>query len=98
MIEMDKDSTNGSVEEQVSKGNVEQVVLIANGQGGKDWDKLKVTVMVKLYGEKIAYQADYKTSRELLNPDQSVLEQFFSELNKRFREVLEGKTELNAIV
>lgn len=87
-----------SVEEQVSKGNVEQVVLIANGQGGKDWDKLKVTVMVKLYGEKIAYQADYKVSREVLDPDQTVLEQFFSELNKQFRKVLEGEVELNAIL
>jgi len=87
-----------SIEEQVSKGNVEQVVIIANGDSGKDFDKLKVTVMVKLYGERIAYQTDYRVSRELLNPERDVLEQFFQEINKQFRKVLEGKVELNAIV
>jgi len=87
-----------SIEEQVSKGNVEQFVIIANGMAGKDFDKMKVTAMVKLYGEKIVYQADYKVSRELLNPDQDVLEQFLSSVGKHFRDVLEGKVELNAKV
>lgn len=92
------ETTKDSIEEQVSKGNVQQVVLIATGDSGKDFDKLKVTVMVKLYGEKIAYQCDWKVSRELLNPDADVLEQFFSEMNKQFRKVLEGKIELNAML
>lgn len=92
------EETKPSIEEQVSKGNVEQVVIIANGMSGKDFDKLKVTAMVKLYGEKIAYQATYSVSRELLNPDKDVLEQFFGEMSKQFRKILEGKTELKAMV
>jgi len=87
-----------SVEEKVSGGNVEQLVIIANGMSGKDFDKLKVTAMVKLHGERIAYQADYKVSRELLNPEQDVLEQFLGAIGKHFRTVLEGKVELNAII
>lgn len=95
---IDSSSESASIEEQVSKGNVQQVAIIANGMAGKDFDKLKVSVLVKLYGEKIAYECSYKVSRELLNPDQDVLEQFFGEMSKQFRKVLEGKVELNAIV
>ena len=95
---MTTETTQLTTEEKVSKGNVEQVAIIANGMAGRDFDKLKITIMVKLYGEKIAYQADYSVSRELLNPESSCLDQFMDEIKKRFKKVLEGEVELNAIV
>lgn len=87
-----------TIEEQVSKGNIEKLVIIANGEAGKDFDKLKVTTMVKLYGENFVYQADYRVSREFLNPEKDVLENFLAEIGKQFRKILEGKVELNAII
>lgn len=87
-----------STTEQVSGGSVDRVVLIADGSSGEHFDKLKVTALVRLVGDKHAYQADYKVSRELLNPESPVLDQFFDEMKKTFTKVLEGKIELNAVV
>lgn len=87
-----------SIEEQVNKGNVKKLAIIASDGAGVDFDKLKVDCIVQLYGEKHVYQTTYKVSRELLNPDAPTLDDFLREIGKVLKETLQGKRELNAIV
>lgn len=91
-------TTDGSIEEQVSKGNIKKIMIIASDSAGVDFDKLKVDVFVQLYGERHAYQTSYTVSRELLDPDKEVWDRFLGEMSKVFKEVVAGKRELNAVV
>lgn len=84
-----------TVEERVSKNDIESLGIVARL---RDDGKMKVDVMVKLVGERHAYQTTYKTSRELLDASKDLLGQMFQEMEKHLREVLRGEKELNAVV
>jgi hypothetical protein len=84
-----------SFTERVSKGNVDKLAIILTNQ---DDDVVKIHVMVKLIGERFAYEAVFKSSLDIMDPDSSTLDHFFREAKKRMREVLEGKKELNVII
>lgn len=61
-------------------------------------EDIKVSVMVKLTGEKYAYETSYKVDASLLDPEKPTLEEFFSTARQAMEDVLRGKKELNAIV
>lgn len=59
---------------------------------------IKVSVMVKLAEDKYAYEASFKVSNDLVDPEKPTLEEFFKVAQGAMTDVLRGKKELSAIV
>ena len=82
-----------TVEERVSKGMVERMAVIVTGRD----EDMKAQVLVKLIGERIAYEASFKVPRSVLDPTSPNLKEFFDTACSTLTKVLEGDKELNAI-
>jgi len=82
------------IAERVSKGNVDKLAIIITGRE----DDLKAQVLVRLIGERFAYEAVLKVDRSVFDPDQSTIDEFFAVAKKSMKEVISGKRELNAVI
>lgn len=83
-----------TIQEQVTAGNVERLAVLVTGRE----DDLKAQVLVKLIGERFAYEAVVKVPRAVFDIDQPSIDEFFKVAKKAMVEVISGKRELNAIV
>lgn len=83
-----------TTQERVTSGNVEKLAILINGRD----DDLKAQVLVKLIGERFAYEAVVKVPRAIFDIDQPSIDEFFKVAKKAMVEVISGKRELNAIL
>lgn len=60
-------------------------------------DHYKVHVVVKLIGERYAYEVVFKATKTFLTPETGDFDKCFEEAKNAVRQVMEGKKELNAI-
>lgn len=85
--------TEPSIEERVSKHNIDKLAIIISGRE----DDLKAQVLVRLVGDRFAYEGTFKVTRDTFDPDSTDMDQFFKLAKKSLIEVMAGKKELNAV-
>lgn len=81
------------VEERITAGMIDRLAVVINS---RDTD-YKVTVLVRLVGDRFAYEAAFKANKQFLTLDGGDIDVAFDEAKKAVKEVLSGKKELNAI-
>lgn len=80
--------------EPISKSRIDKMAIILTGRE----DDIKAHFMVKLEGDRFAYEVVLKTDRSIFDPDQSTVDEFFKIAKTKLMEVLRGDKELNAII
>lgn len=80
--------------EPISKDRIDKMAIILTGRE----DDIKAHFMVKLEGDRYAYEVVLKTDRSVFDPDQSTVDEFFKIAKTKMLQVLRGETELNAII
>jgi len=81
------------VEERISAAMVDRLAIILNN---RDTD-LKVTVMVKLIGDRFGYEATFTADKAYLSPEGPEIDKMFDLVKEKVKVVLSGEKELNAI-
>lgn len=77
-----------------SPSQIESLAILLGDKGGG----LKVHVVVRIKGEKYAYEQVYKADHQLLDPEKPTLAEFFKLAQEGVEDLLRGKKELNAII
>ena len=86
--------TKATTEELVSGKEVESLAILVKGRE----DDLKIHVMIRMVGDRYAYEAILKTDRSLFDRSKPTLDNFFDKAREAVRDVLDGKRELNAVI
>lgn len=80
--------------EPISKDRIDKMAIILTGRE----DDIKAHFMVKLEGDRYAYEVVLKTDRSVFDPDQSTVDEFFKIAKTKMLQVLRGEQDLNAII
>ena len=85
----------GASEELITNpSQIESMAILLGDRGGQ----FKVSVLLRVKGEKYAYETVFKADRQLLDPDKPTLAEFFKIAEGAMEDVLRGKKELNAVL
>lgn len=82
----------GSEELVTNVSQIQDLAILLGDKGGG----FKAHVLVRVKGEKYAYESVFKVDRQMLDPEKPTLAEFFKIAEEAVRDVLRGNKELDA--